>query len=181
MAGMGRGLFLGAGAALLPGWALDLMDKPLPERARNRAAALSLKLIAPSIRDAMAEGGLAWRACARSTAGPRRRARGAPHTPRPRRLSRRRPRCARARARRGAVRSGGRVGAAVCRAAAAYASGTASARSGVSRDERGNQPQRGFRGEFLPVRSGWRDPHWRFEPPDTHRAESAATRRGSEG
>jgi len=68
MAGMGRGLFLGAGAALLPDWALDLMDKPLPERARNRAAALSLKLIAPSIRDAMAEGGLAWRACVRTGA-----------------------------------------------------------------------------------------------------------------
>ncbi len=68
MAGMGRGLFLGAGAALLPDWALDLMGKPLPERARNRAAALSLKLIAPSVRDAMAEGGLAWRACARTGA-----------------------------------------------------------------------------------------------------------------
>lgn len=66
MAGMGRGLFLGAGAALLPAWALDLMGKPVLERARNRAAALSLKLVAPSIRDAMAEGGLAWRACART-------------------------------------------------------------------------------------------------------------------
>lgn len=62
---VGRGLFLGAGAALLPDWALVLMGKSRRERLRNRAAALSLKMIAPSIRDAMAEGGLAWRACAR--------------------------------------------------------------------------------------------------------------------
>ena len=60
---VGRGLFLGAGAALLPGWALDLMGKSLPERVRDRAAARSLRLMAPSIRDAM--GGLGWRACAR--------------------------------------------------------------------------------------------------------------------
>ncbi|HYW76250.1 MAG TPA: oxygenase MpaB family protein [Gammaproteobacteria bacterium] len=68
MAGIGRGLFLGAGAALLPDWALDLMGKTRFERIRNRAAERSLKLMAPSIRDAMAEGGLAWRACARMNA-----------------------------------------------------------------------------------------------------------------
>lgn len=63
---LSRSLFLGAGAALLPDWALDLMEKPRTERLRNRVAAGSMKLIAPSIRDAVAEGGLAWRACART-------------------------------------------------------------------------------------------------------------------
>lgn len=66
LSGLGRGLFLGAGAALLPEWALTVMGRPLPMRLRDRAAARSLKLIAPSIRDAMAEGGLAWRACLRT-------------------------------------------------------------------------------------------------------------------
>ncbi len=68
LSGLGRGLFLGAGAALLPGWALDLMGRSPLERLRDRTAARSLQLIAPSIRDAMAEGGLAWRACARTGA-----------------------------------------------------------------------------------------------------------------
>ena len=68
MQGVGRGLFLGAGAALMPGWALDLMGRSRVERMRDGAAARFLKLIAPSIRDAMAEGGLAWRACARTGA-----------------------------------------------------------------------------------------------------------------
>lgn len=67
-AGLGRGLFLGAGAALLPDWALSLMGRKPVERLRDRAAARSLRLVAPSIRDAMAEGGLAWRACARTGA-----------------------------------------------------------------------------------------------------------------
>lgn len=67
-ADLGRGLFLGAGAALLPDWALDLMGKSRLERMRERAAARALKLVAPSIRDAMAQGGLAWRACARTGA-----------------------------------------------------------------------------------------------------------------
>jgi len=68
LSGLGRGLFLGAGAALLPDWALGLMGRSRPQRLRDRAAARSLKLVAPSIRDAMAEGGLAWRACARTGA-----------------------------------------------------------------------------------------------------------------
>ncbi len=68
MSGLGRGMFLGAGAALLPDWARDLMDKSLWEKMRDPAASRALKLIAPSIRDAMAEGGLAWRACARTGA-----------------------------------------------------------------------------------------------------------------
>lgn len=66
--GLSRGLFLGAGAALLPDWALTLMRKSRFERLRDQAAARSLKLVAPSVRDAMAEGGLAWRACARTGA-----------------------------------------------------------------------------------------------------------------
>ncbi|HET7561818.1 MAG TPA: oxygenase MpaB family protein [Rhodanobacteraceae bacterium] len=65
-AGFSRNVFLGAAAALLPDWALAIMRRPLLERLRDRAAAQSLKLIAPSIRDALAEGGLGWRACART-------------------------------------------------------------------------------------------------------------------
>ncbi|MDE2149117.1 MAG: DUF2236 domain-containing protein [Gammaproteobacteria bacterium] len=68
LAGLSRSLFLGAGAALLPDWALALMQRWRFVRLRNRAAARSLKLIAPSLRAAMAEGGLAWRACARTGA-----------------------------------------------------------------------------------------------------------------
>ena len=68
LAGLSRSVFLGAGAALLPDWALKLMHKSRFAQLRNQAAARSLKLIAPSIRDAMAEGGLAWRACARTGA-----------------------------------------------------------------------------------------------------------------
>lgn len=67
-AGLSRGLFLGAGATLLPDWALSMMGKSQVDRLRYRAAARMLKLVAPSIRDAMAEGGLAWRACARTGA-----------------------------------------------------------------------------------------------------------------
>lgn len=65
---LGRGLFFGAGAALLPDWALDLMRRSDFARLRDRAAAGGMRLIAPSIREAMAEGGLAWRACARTGA-----------------------------------------------------------------------------------------------------------------
>jgi uncharacterized protein (DUF2236 family) len=64
--GLARRLFMGAGAALLPDWALNLIRRSRLERLQDQAAARALKLIAPSIRDAMAEGGLAWRACART-------------------------------------------------------------------------------------------------------------------
>ncbi|MDN5864905.1 MAG: oxygenase MpaB family protein [Gammaproteobacteria bacterium] len=64
----GRGLFFGAATALLPDWALDLMDRAPLERRRDRAAMGAMKLIAPSIRDALSVGGLAWRACARTGA-----------------------------------------------------------------------------------------------------------------
>lgn len=65
---LGRGLFLGAGAALLPDWALQLMKRSHGQRFRDHAASGALKLIAPSLREAMAEGGLAWRACKRTGA-----------------------------------------------------------------------------------------------------------------
>lgn len=63
---LGRGLFLGAGAALLPSWALSLMKRTPFQRLRDQAASQSLKLIAPSLREAMGDGGLAWRACRRT-------------------------------------------------------------------------------------------------------------------
>ncbi|HET7267595.1 MAG TPA: oxygenase MpaB family protein [Oleiagrimonas sp.] len=66
MAGLSRNVFLGAAAALLPDWALALFGRTRLARVRDHAAAQSLKVVAPSIRDAMAEGGLAWRACART-------------------------------------------------------------------------------------------------------------------
>lgn len=65
-AGVSRELFFGAGAALLPEWALELMGRTRAARLRDRVAAGALKVMAASIRDAMAEGGLAWRACART-------------------------------------------------------------------------------------------------------------------
>lgn len=67
-AGLSRGLFLGAGAAVLPAWALALMGRSRIQQLRDRAAARALKVVAPSIRDAIAEGGLAWRACIRTGA-----------------------------------------------------------------------------------------------------------------
>jgi hypothetical protein len=67
-AGFSRDLFLGSAAALLPGWALDLMERSSLQRLRDRGVARALQWIAPSVRDAMAEGGLAWRACRRTGA-----------------------------------------------------------------------------------------------------------------
>ncbi|TAN04901.1 MAG: DUF2236 domain-containing protein [Rhodanobacteraceae bacterium] len=67
-AGFSRDLFLGAAAALLPEWALDLMGRSRLRRWRDHGAAHALRLVAPSVRDAMAEGGLAWRACRRTGA-----------------------------------------------------------------------------------------------------------------
>ncbi|MGH8191375.1 MAG: oxygenase MpaB family protein [Rhodanobacteraceae bacterium] len=66
--GLSRDLFLGAAAAVLPRWALALIRRSTVQRMRDRTAAGTLKLIAPSIRNAIAEGGLAWRACARTGA-----------------------------------------------------------------------------------------------------------------
>ena len=66
--GFSRDLFMGAAAALLPRWALDLMERSTVTRLRDGASSRALQLIAPSVRDAMAEGGLAWRACRRTGA-----------------------------------------------------------------------------------------------------------------
>jgi uncharacterized protein (DUF2236 family) len=66
--GLSRDLFMGAAAALLPPWALDLMGRSALRRLRDRTSSRALRLIAPSVRDAMAEGGLAWRACRRTGA-----------------------------------------------------------------------------------------------------------------
>ena len=68
MAGLSRNVFIGAAAVLLPDWALALMGRTPLQRLRERAAARALQLLAPSIRGAMAEGGLAWRACRRTGA-----------------------------------------------------------------------------------------------------------------
>jgi uncharacterized protein (DUF2236 family) len=68
LAGLSRNLFLGAAAALLPRWALDLLGRSLAQRALDRAGSRAVQLAAPSIRDAMAQGGLAWRACRRTGA-----------------------------------------------------------------------------------------------------------------
>jgi uncharacterized protein (DUF2236 family) len=65
---LSRDLFMGAAAALLPSWALDLMGRSALRRLRDRTSSHALQLIAPSVRDAMAEGGLAWRACRRTGA-----------------------------------------------------------------------------------------------------------------
>lgn len=67
-AGVSRDLFLGAAAALLPAWSLNLMQRSSLRRLRDRGAGRALRLVAPSVRDAMAEGGLAWRACRRTGA-----------------------------------------------------------------------------------------------------------------
>lgn len=68
LAGPSREAFLGAAAALLPDWALDLMGRSRRQRLQDRAASVALRWLAPSVRDAMAEGGLAWRACRRTGA-----------------------------------------------------------------------------------------------------------------
>lgn len=55
-AGLSRRVFLGAGASLLPDWALTMMDRRPFERATDRAAATALRRAAPMIRGAMNEG-----------------------------------------------------------------------------------------------------------------------------
>lgn len=64
--GLSRNLFLGAAMVLLPDWALRLHGRGAARQRRDRLAAASLKALAPSIRDAMSRGGLAWRACRRT-------------------------------------------------------------------------------------------------------------------
>jgi uncharacterized protein (DUF2236 family) len=59
-----RRVFLGAGAALLPGWARRMMGRSRLQALRDRAAARSLRLAAPTIRVALREG-IAARSCRR--------------------------------------------------------------------------------------------------------------------
>lgn len=65
LAGVGRRLFLGAGAALLPDWGLALIPRSRIQRVRDAAAARSMRWLAPALRAALAEGGIAARACLR--------------------------------------------------------------------------------------------------------------------
>ena len=59
-----RGLFLGAGAALLPPWARQKLVFSRIEQARNKTAALTLKQLAPLLRTALRDG-VAAKACRR--------------------------------------------------------------------------------------------------------------------
>jgi len=62
--GLSRDVFLGAGAALLPAWACDLLGRGPVRRARDRAAARMMAAMAPLFRAALPDG-LAPRACRR--------------------------------------------------------------------------------------------------------------------
>lgn len=62
--GFARGIFMGAGAALLPVWARDLMQRRRARVAADRLAAQSLRLSAPAIRAALSDG-IAAKACRR--------------------------------------------------------------------------------------------------------------------
>ncbi len=63
-AGLSRDLFLYAGAALLPTWASDLLQRTLWQQRQARLAALALWSIAPAFRAALRDG-IASRACRR--------------------------------------------------------------------------------------------------------------------
>lgn len=56
IAGVSRRMFLGAGAALLPLWARELIHRTPRQRLIDRGAAESLNRVAPLIRAAMSEG-----------------------------------------------------------------------------------------------------------------------------
>lgn len=63
-AGVSRHLFLGAGAALLPDWARQLMPRSPLLQARDRAARETLRRLGPLLRAALREG-VAARSCRR--------------------------------------------------------------------------------------------------------------------
>lgn len=69
LSGLARGLFLGAGAALLPDWAKRLLDRSTRDRGRAAASATALARMAPAIRAAL-DGGLAARAMRRCNRDP---------------------------------------------------------------------------------------------------------------
>lgn len=62
--GLARQVFLGAGAALLPSWALRLLRRNRLQRLRDLSAARSLRAVAPLFRAALRDG-VAARSCRR--------------------------------------------------------------------------------------------------------------------
>ncbi|MBP6597444.1 MAG: DUF2236 domain-containing protein [Arenimonas sp.] len=67
--GLSRDLFLGAGAALLPGWAEALLERSHAQRRQARLAAAGLRTMAPLFRAALRDGP-AQRACVRMDLAP---------------------------------------------------------------------------------------------------------------
>lgn len=68
-AGLSRDVFLRAGAALLPDWAADLLERGPLQRARDRASARMMRTMSPLFRAALPDG-LAPRACRRAGVSP---------------------------------------------------------------------------------------------------------------
>jgi uncharacterized protein (DUF2236 family) len=69
MAGLSRDLFLGAGAALLPPWAVERLERTPRQRSEARFAAAGLRALAPVFRAALSEG-VAARSCRRLGVSP---------------------------------------------------------------------------------------------------------------
>jgi uncharacterized protein (DUF2236 family) len=69
MAGVSRELFLGAGIALLPAWATDMLRLTPRQRVQSRLSAHALRAIAPLFRAALSEG-IAARSCRRVGVSP---------------------------------------------------------------------------------------------------------------
>ncbi|KTF30769.1 hypothetical protein LMG919_20620 [Xanthomonas vesicatoria] len=57
-------MFLGAGTALLPGWASDMLGRTTTQRAQAHASARLLRSLSPLFRTALRDG-LSARACRR--------------------------------------------------------------------------------------------------------------------
>ncbi|MEC5078693.1 oxygenase MpaB family protein [Xanthomonas oryzae] len=68
-AGLSRGVFLGAGTALLPNWAGDMLGCSITQRAQARASARLLRSMSPLFRTALRDG-LSARACRRMELSP---------------------------------------------------------------------------------------------------------------
>ncbi len=64
MAGLSRDVFLGAGAALLPEWAVAMLQRRPSQALQTRVSARALAAVAPLFRAALTDG-IARRACAR--------------------------------------------------------------------------------------------------------------------
>jgi uncharacterized protein (DUF2236 family) len=64
LAGLSRDIFLGAGAALLPDWAAELLQQSIIHKLRPQLAAKTLRMIAPLFRAGLNDGP-AQRACRR--------------------------------------------------------------------------------------------------------------------